>query len=157
MMAEFEGRTALVTGGTKGIGRAIVRDLLESGFNVVFTARSKEDVEAVAQGLSASWPGRVLGLAADVRDPEACEEVVAKAVAEFGGLDLLVNNAGVGKIRADPGDVTGRLARSGRHQPHRSVLPVPSRHPSSEGIGGCLDPEHWIAGRAKHLRRGSGL
>lgn len=98
MMAEFQGRTAIVTGGTKGIGRAIVRDLLDSGFNAAFTARSKGDVEAVAESLSASWPGQVLGLVADVRDPEACEEVVARAVSDFGGLDLLVNNAGVGRF-----------------------------------------------------------
>ena len=98
MMMEFEGKAALVTGGTKGIGRAIVRDLLEAGFNVAFTARSAGDVEAVAEELSNTRGGRVLGLTADVRDPEGCESVVTRVVNEFGGLDLLVNNAGVGKF-----------------------------------------------------------
>jgi len=98
MMMEFEGKTALVTGGTKGIGRAIVRDLLEAGFNVAFTARSAGDVGAVADELSETREGRVLGLTADVRDPEGCESVVSRVVKEFGGLDLLINNAGVGKF-----------------------------------------------------------
>lgn len=96
MMAEFEGRTALVTGGTKGIGRAIVRDLLAVGFNVAFTARSEGDVATLVQGFSDLAEGRVLGFATDVRDPEACQEVVEGVTEAFGGLDVLVNNAGVG-------------------------------------------------------------
>jgi NAD(P)-dependent dehydrogenase (short-subunit alcohol dehydrogenase family) len=95
-MSNFEGRTALVTGGTKGIGRAIVRDLLRVGFKVAFTARTKRDVEATAEGLSALGGARVLGLVADVRDPDSCESTVDAVVDRFGGLDLLVNNAGVG-------------------------------------------------------------
>jgi NAD(P)-dependent dehydrogenase (short-subunit alcohol dehydrogenase family) len=98
IMMEFEGRTALVTGGTKGIGRAIVRDLLDAGFQVALTARSAGDVASVAKELSIAGKGRVLGLTADVRDPAACESVVARVVKELGGLDLLVNNAGVGKF-----------------------------------------------------------
>ena len=98
MMAEFEGKIALVTGGTRGIGKAIVRDLLAVGFDVCLTARSAGDVEEAATDLSNAEGGRVLGLAADVRDPEGCESVVARVVKEFGGLDLLVNNAGVGRF-----------------------------------------------------------
>ena len=95
-MLEFEGRTALVTGGTKGIGRAIVRDLLEAGFNVAFTARTERDVQTSAEGLQSLGRDRVLGLAADVRDPGSCQSVIEAVVGRFGGLDLLVNNAGVG-------------------------------------------------------------
>jgi len=97
-MTDFKGKTALVTGGTKGIGKAIARDLLEAGFNVAFTARSRGDVELVSGELSAVGSARVLGLEADVRDPEGCKAVVSQVVGEFGGLDLLVNNAGVGKF-----------------------------------------------------------
>ncbi len=96
MMAEFEGKTALVTGGTKGIGRAIVMDLLEVGFNVAFTARSEGDVAGLVQDLSGVGKGRVKGFAADVRDPAACQGVVEGVAESFGGLDVLVNNAGVG-------------------------------------------------------------
>jgi len=98
MNTEFEGKTALVTGGTKGIGRAIVRDLLDVGFNVALTARSVGDVEHAADERPKAGAGRILQLAADVRDPEACEAVVARVANEFGGLDLLVNNAGVGRF-----------------------------------------------------------
>ena len=96
MMAEFEGRTALVTGGTKGIGEAIVLDLLKVGFNVAFTARSEADVRSMEDALAESSGGRVAGFVADVRDPARCEELIAEVTDRFGGLDLLVNNAGVG-------------------------------------------------------------
>jgi 3-oxoacyl-[acyl-carrier protein] reductase len=97
-MKEFAGRSALVTGGTKGIGKAILRDLLEVGFAVAFTARSSAEVEMIADEMSGLGSGRVLGLVADVRDPKACESVVDRVVEEFGGLDVLVNNAGVGRF-----------------------------------------------------------
>jgi len=95
MMESFEGRTALVTGGTKGIGKAIARDLLSAGFNVAFTARSEGDVaEAQKELAGADLP--VLGLVADVTGPESCIGAVDRTVKAFGGLDVLVNNAGVG-------------------------------------------------------------
>ena len=98
MKTAFEGRTALVSGGTKGIGEAIVRDLLEAGFKVAFTARSAQDVASLEKELSHGATGRVLGLEADVRSPEGCQAVVERLVNEFGGLDVLVNNAGVGRF-----------------------------------------------------------
>lgn len=98
MMEDFDGRTALVSGGTKGIGRAIVWDLLGAGFNVAFTARSEGDVKEVERELAAVAPGRGLGLAVDVRDPDGCRSAVEEVVTRFGGLDLLVNNAGVGRF-----------------------------------------------------------
>lgn len=95
-MSEFDGRVALVTGGTKGIGRAVVGDLLDGGFKVSFSARTASDVEAEAAALAGR--GEVLGVAADVSDPEACEALVGRTVDRFGGLDVVVNNAGVGKF-----------------------------------------------------------
>ena len=157
MMAEFEGRTALVTGGTKGIGRAIVRDLLESGFNVVFTARSQGDVAAAAQGLSESWPGRVLGLAADVRDPKACEEVVARVVAEFEGLDLLVNNAGVGRFspiqEMSLEDWHAQIDTNLTGVFYLSRAAIPRLKESAD----ALDPEHRVAGGRNTFAGGAGL
>jgi len=98
MMGEFEGKTALVSGGTKGIGKAIVKDLLSVGFDVALTARTVGDIEAVTAEFSSDARDRVMGVPADVREPEACASVVREVVGRFGGLDLLVNNAGVGKF-----------------------------------------------------------
>jgi len=99
-MAEFEGRVALVTGGSKGIGKAIAGDLLAAGFEVAITARSARDLDAAASRLSKAGPGRVLALQADVRDHGSCQATVEKVESELGGLDVLVNNAGVGIFAA---------------------------------------------------------
>lgn len=94
-MGPFQGRTALVTGGTKGIGRAIARDLSEAGFNVTITGRTEGDVNAVQEDLG-GVERSILGVVSDVTDPESCAGAVERTVKNFGGLDVLVNNAGVG-------------------------------------------------------------
>ena len=93
-----DGRVALVTGGTKGIGRAIVEDLLGGGFHVAFMARSAGEVEATEEELAGTGPGRAMGIQGDVRDSGTCEDIVARVGEELGGLDVLVNNAGVGRF-----------------------------------------------------------
>lgn len=94
-MPELRGKVAVVTGGTRGIGRAIAEALLGSGANVVLTGRRAEDAERVARELDGG-DGRALGLACDVRDPASCRELIEGAVQAFGRLDILINNAGVG-------------------------------------------------------------
>lgn len=94
-MPELRGKVAVVTGGTRGIGRAIAEALLGSGANVVLTGRRAEDAERVARELDGG-DGRALGLACDVRDPTSCRELIEGAVQAFGRLDILINNAGVG-------------------------------------------------------------
>lgn len=83
----LEGRVAVVTGGSKGIGLAVVRGLLEEGARVVAASRTETPE---LRELS----GELVHVAADLSDPAAPARVVERAVAEFGGLDLLVNNAG---------------------------------------------------------------
>ncbi|MFW5951502.1 MAG: SDR family oxidoreductase [Gemmatimonadota bacterium] len=89
---DLDGRVAAVTGGTKGIGRAIAEALLDSGGSVVIGARTAAEVERSAAELGE----RARGVVCDVQDPEACRRLVDAAVDAFGGLDILVNNAGVG-------------------------------------------------------------
>ncbi|CAA9581955.1 MAG: 3-oxoacyl-[acyl-carrier protein] reductase [uncultured Truepera sp.] len=92
----LNGKTALVTGGSKGIGYGVAAALVREGMNVVLTARNGGEVEAAAQRLTEQGPGRALGLRCNVREYSEQETVVEKTVAEFGGLDVLVANAGVG-------------------------------------------------------------
>jgi 3-oxoacyl-[acyl-carrier protein] reductase len=89
-MTELSGRVALVTGGSKGIGAAIVKSLAGAGASVVSTSRS---------GAGETIPN-VRHASADVRNPADAARVVEEAVAEFGGLDILVNNAGIGHFGA---------------------------------------------------------
>jgi NAD(P)-dependent dehydrogenase (short-subunit alcohol dehydrogenase family) len=91
----LKGKTAIVTGGTKGIGRAIAEALLGSGVSVCIAARNETEIARVAEELKSS-EGRAIGFACDVRDYNQVKRLVQHAVAELGGLDILVNNAGVG-------------------------------------------------------------
>lgn len=95
-MKNLNGMTALITGGSKGIGYGIAASLLQEGVNVALTSRRQEDADAAAQELSKIGTGKVIGIAADVRDFAAQQNVVAKTLETFGRLDVLVANAGVG-------------------------------------------------------------
>lgn len=92
------GRTALVTGGTKGIGRGIAEGMIRAGMDVVVTARSEADVRAAEEALSALGGGRALGVVCDVRDLKQQRAAVAATLEAFGRLDVLVANAGVGRF-----------------------------------------------------------
>ncbi|MGQ0843100.1 MAG: SDR family NAD(P)-dependent oxidoreductase [Sporichthyaceae bacterium] len=89
---EFAGRVALVTGAGSGIGAAVAAALAASGACVALVDRDFAAAEAVAKGIG----GRVLALRANVAEPAEVDAAVAETVAEFGGLDLAVNSAGVG-------------------------------------------------------------
>ncbi|MGM0505763.1 MAG: 3-oxoacyl-[acyl-carrier-protein] reductase [Bacteroidota bacterium] len=92
---DMKGKRCLVTGGTRGIGRAIVLDLARAGANVAFTyARSKEAAEEVAAEVEREGV-EVLHFQADAVDTTRAEEVIASVVESWGGLDVLVNNAGI--------------------------------------------------------------
>ena len=91
---DFSNRTAIVTGGTRGIGRATAELLARSGANVVITGRKAETVEPIAAEISDATGAQVIGIAAHVADSAAADAACARAVEEFGRLDILVNNAG---------------------------------------------------------------
>jgi 3-oxoacyl-[acyl-carrier protein] reductase len=88
----------LVTGGTRGIGRAIAGAILAAGGKVAITGRDEDSVDAAVRSLAKECgdASRVSGAAADVRDRAAVDRAVASTVERFGGLDVLVNNAGIG-------------------------------------------------------------
>jgi NAD(P)-dependent dehydrogenase (short-subunit alcohol dehydrogenase family) len=91
----LDGKVALVTGGARGIGRAIAEALLEAGAAVAITARDEGRAKAAAAELAQKTQGRCLGLGLEVRDQGQVDRVVARTIAELGGLHILVNNAGV--------------------------------------------------------------
>ncbi|HET7558930.1 MAG TPA: SDR family NAD(P)-dependent oxidoreductase [Limnochordia bacterium] len=94
-MPPLGGKVALVTGASSGIGRAIAVELLRRGAHVGLVARRAERLDAIGRA-AASFPGRALSLPGDVGEPATLPSAVARTVAAFGRLDLLINNAGVG-------------------------------------------------------------
>src|SRR5262245_35545598 len=102
-MENLQGKLALVTGGTRGIGRAIVEKLLKEGAHVALNGRSRQSVDkAVAELRNA---GTVIGVAADVCKVEQVRAMFQAIDHGFGGLDILVNNAGEGLFKK-VGDMT---------------------------------------------------
>ncbi|MCU4753123.1 SDR family oxidoreductase [Halobacteria archaeon AArc-curdl1] len=92
---DIDGETAIVTGASSGIGRAIAERYAENGVDVVVCARSVDDLEAVADGINESdAPGEALAVECDITDWNAVEAMAEATVEAFGGIDILVNNAG---------------------------------------------------------------
>ncbi|MEM8525628.1 MAG: SDR family oxidoreductase [Bacteroidota bacterium] len=95
-MENIKGKTALITGGTKGIGNGIAEAMLQEGMNVAITSRSQEAAEKAASELAGIGSGKIIGIQADVRNYESQQAAVEKVLEEFGSLDILIANAGVG-------------------------------------------------------------
>lgn len=101
MDLNLSGKTALVTGASRGIGAAIARELAREGVHVCLAARDKAKLDEVASSITAiSGSNRTTVIAGDLRQPAAAKDAVDAAVAAFGRLDIVVNNAGATK-RAD--------------------------------------------------------
>jgi len=95
-MQSLNGKVALVTGGSRGIGLAIARALAADGVQVAVTGRSAAHLSSARPKIEAAGPGGVETLQADVRRYDEVKRAVDATVARFGGLDFLVNNAGIG-------------------------------------------------------------
>ena len=94
MFASLQGRSAIVTGGSKGIGRGIAQTFANAGVDVLITGRNQTDLDETVSAL-AGTPGRVSALRADVTSPEDARQVVDAAVERHGGLDIVCANAGI--------------------------------------------------------------
>ena len=92
---KLDGRVALITGGSRGLGFVMAKALAEAGADVVVTSRQKEKALESAAHLAEITKRRTLGLAVDVTNVEQIEAMVHAVVKEFGRIDILVNNAGI--------------------------------------------------------------
>jgi NAD(P)-dependent dehydrogenase (short-subunit alcohol dehydrogenase family) len=127
---KLQGQVAIITGGSRGLGRAAAELLAAMGAAVVLTARSADAVESVAAALRATG-ARAIGVAADVADPEQVEEIVESALDQFSRIDILVNNAGIiwpveEVVDTDPDEWTYNIQVNllGPFYLLRNVLPV---------------------------------
>ncbi|HEY6233003.1 MAG TPA: SDR family oxidoreductase [Pyrinomonadaceae bacterium] len=93
---DLKGKVAVVTGGTKGIGRAIAESLIREQLNVCIGARNEAELNEAVESLNKLNAGKAIGVACDVRIDSEVRTLFERAQAELGGVDVLVNNAGVG-------------------------------------------------------------
>jgi len=95
-MGDISGQTAIVTGASKGIGKAIAERFVDEGANVVVNSRSQERADEAAANIASD--GSAVGIAADVSDYDEVKGLVDGAVEKFGSVDIMVNNAGITNI-----------------------------------------------------------
>lgn len=88
-------RTALITGGSKGLGKAMASGLASAGARVVLVSRHAEEAQSAADELSSEYDQPALGIQADVTDPDQIEAALAKTCEAFGTVDILINSAGI--------------------------------------------------------------
>src|SRR2546426_4584561 len=89
-------KNAIVTGGTKGIGRGIAEALRREGVSVCIAARHQSEIDEAIKKLNQGEQGRAIGFVCDVRDYDQVRALIDHTVKELGGLDILINNAGIG-------------------------------------------------------------
>lgn len=92
---DYSGESAIVTGSTKGIGRGIAEELAEANANVAINARTPEDVDETVGEIDNLGSGDIIGIPANVGEPDGVEELIKTAINKFGEIDLHVNNAAV--------------------------------------------------------------
>lgn len=92
---DLTGRAAIITGGSKGLGAAMAEGLASAGANVLLVSRNLEEAQAVADEIASGYGVKTAAIEADVSNPDDVDAMVAKAIDEFGQIDILFNNAGV--------------------------------------------------------------
>ncbi|PLT28930.1 SDR family oxidoreductase [Peribacillus deserti] len=91
---QLKGKTALVAASSQGLGKAIAEALVKEGANVMITSRNEAKLQEVRSELSGLQKGRVSSITGDITNPSDIEKMVKQTVQEFGGIDILINNAG---------------------------------------------------------------
>jgi gluconate 5-dehydrogenase len=89
------GKSAIVTGGSKGLGAAMAAGLASAGAEVLITSRHQEEAAAAAAQIASDFSQKTIGLEADVSSPDDVQAMVDRALGEFGKIDILINNAGI--------------------------------------------------------------
>lgn len=102
---DMTGHVAIVTGGSKGLGKAMAAGLASAGANVVLVSRNEEEATAAAEEIAADFGTQVIGLAADITKASEVADVVTKTLSEFNQIDILINSAGI-NIRGSIEDLT---------------------------------------------------
>jgi len=97
---DLSGKTCLVTGSSRGIGYAIARALGKVGADLVINGRNDDEVQKVVDRLNQECSGRIHGVEADISRVDQCEHLISCALEEFGRLDVLINNAGIGIFKS---------------------------------------------------------
>jgi NAD(P)-dependent dehydrogenase (short-subunit alcohol dehydrogenase family) len=92
---DLHGRVAIVTGGSKGLGEAMAAGLASAGAKLLLVSRKADEVDAAAKRIAADHGQPAIGMASDVTLPGEAEKIAARALAEFGRIDILLNNAGI--------------------------------------------------------------
>jgi len=95
---DLNGKAAIVTGATKGIGRGIAEALIVRGMNVCISARDQNEVDETVDELNQLGGGKACGQVCDVRNHTEVKSLFERAVSDLGGIDVLINNAGIGKF-----------------------------------------------------------
>jgi NAD(P)-dependent dehydrogenase (short-subunit alcohol dehydrogenase family) len=108
-VGRFDGKTALVTGASRGIGLAIARRLVDDGARVLITARGQDTLDAAVESLGG--PTKAIGMAGKADSADHRSEVFERIATDFGSLDFLVNNAGINPAYGKAVDVTDEAIR----------------------------------------------
>ncbi|GAB4148168.1 MAG: SDR family NAD(P)-dependent oxidoreductase [Planctomycetaceae bacterium] len=92
---DLTGRTAIVTGGSKGLGEAMAAGLASAGANLLLTSRNGDEVTATAKQIASDFGHKAIGMQADVSSPDDVQAMADRAMQEYGRIDILINNAGI--------------------------------------------------------------
>jgi NAD(P)-dependent dehydrogenase (short-subunit alcohol dehydrogenase family) len=92
---DLTGKVALITGGSKGLGKAMAEGLASAGAKLVLVSRHEDEARSAAEEIGRDYARRTVGLAADVSQPDGVATMLERAMAEFGRVDILINNAGI--------------------------------------------------------------